>query len=96
MITFCKSINCPSSQILLAFETGEVSTNENERVKAHLDECEFCASEVEFYANYPQSEESVATVEIPIPLYELAQSLLNLKHKDCSALNQLFGEKVLG
>ena len=96
MITFCKSLNCPSSQVLLAFENCEVSTSENNRIKAHLDECEFCSAEVEFYAHYPQEEDPVATVEIPIPLYELAQSLLNIKHKDYSALNQLFTEKVIG
>ena len=96
MVTFCKSLNCPSSQVLLAFEKGEISNAEKARVKAHLDECEFCASEVEFYAHYPQAEEPVATVEIPIPLYELAQSLLNIKHKDYSALNQLFTEKAIG
>ncbi len=92
MITFCKSAICPSSNDLLGFENGEVSVAEGERIKAHLAVCEFCASEVEFYAHYPPSEEAVATVEIPIPLYELAQALLNIRHKDYSVLNQLLNE----
>ncbi|CAN5380091.1 hypothetical protein BH20ACI1_BH20ACI1_00510 [soil metagenome] len=95
MVTFCKSAMCPSSENLLAFQTGEVSTAENERVEAHLAVCEFCASEVEFYTRYPPAEESVATVEIPLPLYELAHALLNIKHKDYSVLNELFSEKVI-
>ncbi len=93
MVTFCKSAICPSSGDLLAHQTGEVSISESERIEAHLAVCEFCASEVEFYAHYPQSEEPVAIVEIPLPLYELAQALLNNKHKDFSVLNELLDEK---
>lgn len=93
MITFCKSTDCPSSQQLLAFENGgEVSAKERGNIETHLAACEFCASEVEFYAHYPQAEESVAKVEIPIPLYELAEALLGNKHKDFLALNKLLCE----
>ena len=84
---------CPSSENLLAFQNGESSKSETERIEAHLAGCEFCASEVEFYIHYPPSEELVATVEIPIPLYELAHALLNIKNKDCAILNELFCEK---
>lgn len=82
-----------SSQELLAFQCGEISYKERGRIEAHITACEFCASEVEFYAHYPQSEESVTTVEIPIPLYELAEALLNDKHKNFLALNKLLCEK---
>ncbi len=92
MVTFCKSPVCPSSQVLLRYENGETSIAECKGIEAHLTVCEFCASELEFYAHYPQSEEPVATVEIPIPLYELAQALLNIKHRDCTALDRLFSE----
>ena len=92
MITFCKSAICPSSQNLLAFENGEVSVAEGERIEVHLAVCEFCASEVEFYAHYPPSEETVATVEIPLPLYELAEALLNNKHKEYFSLSELLRE----
>ena len=89
MVTFCKSANCPSSQQLLAFQNGDDSPKERGGVETHLAVCEFCASEVEFYAHYPQSEETVPKVEIPIPLYELAEALLGNKHKDFFALNKL-------
>ncbi len=93
MITFCKDTNCPSSQELLAFQNGEViAAADREKIVTHLAVCEFCSSEVEFYAHYPQSEETVATVEIPIPLLELAEALLGNKHKDFSALNKLHSE----
>ncbi len=92
MVTFCKDKNCPSSQDLLAFQTGNISKKSCKKIEAHLTDCEFCASEIEFYAHYPQSEEKVAKVEIPIPLYELAEALLSNKHKDVSALNKLLSE----
>jgi len=92
MVTFCKSGNCPSSQSLLAFQNSRISCEEGEQIKAHFAACEFCAAEVEFYAHYPQSEEKVPKVEIPIPLLDLAKALLDNKHKDFSVLNQLLGE----
>ena len=49
----------------------------------------FQNSEVEFYAHYPPSEEIVARVEIPLPLYELAEALLGNRHKDFLTLNKL-------
>ena len=92
MITFCKSANCPSSQDLLTFQSGEFSLREREAVETHLATCEFCASEAEFYAHYPQAEETVAKVEIPLPLYELAEALLGNKHKDFFTLDKLLCE----
>ena len=92
MITFCKNTSCPSSQELLALADGEVSVNERGKIEPHLGACEFCASEVEFYAHYPQAEETVTRVEIPLPLYELAEALLGNKHENFLALNKLLCE----
>ena len=92
MITFCKNTDCPTSQDLLAFENGDISFSERREIETHLAACEFCASEVEFYTHYPQAEEKVAKVEIPIPLYELAEALLSNKHKGFTLLNKLLCE----
>lgn len=92
MITFCKSANCPSSQKLLAFQNGELAEKDARQTQRHLVGCEFCAAEVEFYAHYPQSEETISEVEIPLPLYELAEALLSNRHKDFSLLNKLLSE----
>ena len=96
MVTFCKNNNCSSSQDLLAFESGNLSVKERGQIEAHLAACEFCAAEVEFYAHYPQAEETVAKVEIPIPLYELAEALLSNKHKDFLLLNKLLCSESKG
>ncbi len=92
MITFCKSVNCPTSHDLLAFQGGGVSGEACREIDGHLEACEFCAAEVEFYAHYPQAEDSVAKSEIPLPLYELAKALLGNKHKEFSLLNSLMCE----
>ena len=92
MVTFCKSANCPSSQKLLAFQNGDVAEKDTQIIRTHLEGCEFCAAEVEFYAHYPQSEETISEVEIPLPLYELAEALLSNRHKDFSLLNKLLSE----
>ncbi len=93
MIKFCKSLNCPSSQELLAYQSGNVSRTLSEEINRHTELCEFCEAEIEFYKHYPQSEDKVKTEKIPNPLYELAEALLNNKHKDGLFLGKLLGEK---
>jgi hypothetical protein len=92
MITFCKSVNCPASQDLLAFQKGETSVKENADIVRHLESCEFCAAEVEFYSHFPQSEEKIASADIPLPLYQLAEALLGSSKKKFSLLNKLLSE----
>ena len=94
MTKFRKSANCPLSNDLLAFQTGKISLREKERITVHLRFCEFCAAEVDLYAHYPQSEDSVENAEIPKPLYELAEALLSNKHKNHSSLKRLFNKNT--
>ena len=64
MVTFCKSANCPSAQKLLAFQNGDAAERDAYTIRRHLAGCEFCAAEAEFYAHYPQSEETVSEVVV--------------------------------
>lgn len=95
MTGFCKNEDCPTSNELLAFENGDLERGRATEVRAHLRTCEFCESEVEFYATYPQaSEETVTeTAEIPAPLFELAEALLKNRSTDHTSLNSLLQEK---
>ena len=92
MITFCKSVDCPTSQDLLAFQEGEALLGENEEIRRHLDSCEFCAAELEFYEHFPQGEETAESTEIPQPLLQLAEALLGSRRKKFSLLNKLLNE----
>ena len=92
MINFCKSAICPASQRLLAFQQGETAPEETGNIRRHLESCEFCSAEVEFYAHYPQSEDPCSETKIPAPLYQLAEALLGNKQPDFSLLNKLLNE----
>ena len=94
MTKFRKSPNCPLSNDLLAFQTGKIALREKERITVHLRFCEFCSAEVDFYAHYPQPEDTIENSEIPKPLYELAEALLSNRHKDTSLLKRLFNKQT--
>ena len=88
---FCKSVDCPTSEDLLAFQKGTVRLKLGEIIWDHLLECEFCDTEVDFYRQFPPSEESVPPGKIPKPLFELADALLR-KERDLTPLYRLIGD----
>ena len=95
MTNFCKSEDCPSSQQLLAYQTGDLSRSKSAEIRRHLKSCEFCSAEVEFYSHYPQEEGTSETTAIPAPLFELAEALLKNHQADASYLNALLKETGL-
>jgi anti-sigma factor RsiW len=96
MLNFRKNENCPSSYELVSLQNGEFPRKRSRQVHSHIEECEFCAAEVEFYSIFPQTaDEAVDKVaEIPAPLYELAEALLRNRHRDSAALNALLNGKA--
>lgn len=93
---FRKNEDCPPSQELLAFEKGELLCANELAVREHLEGCEFCEAEVKFYLRFPQedgSAEPAASVDIPAPLYELAEALLKKHHTSAKSLNSLLNGK---
>jgi hypothetical protein len=85
MAKFCKHEDCPTSEDLLAFQTGDMPVAEGAAIRRHLAVCEFCEAEVEFYESYPPTPDKEETVEadsIPTPLFELAEALLIKKRDD--------------
>ncbi len=94
---FCKSEACPSSNDLLDFQKGSSPQKNSDDIRGHLESCEFCSAEVEFYSHYPQEEGSGEPVElagIPAPLFELAEALLKNRHTDASSLDALLKNKI--
>lgn len=92
MTVFRKNVNCPPSEKLLAFQNSELGGHDQDKIAVHLRFCEFCAAEIEFYAHHPQAEEYFENAEIPPPLFELAEALLNNKKKD--SIEKLFISKL--
>lgn len=91
MDNFRKNEDCPASHNLAAFQTGDMETGAGREIRSHLKRCEFCAAEVEFYSHYPPVEEKVEPAKIPVPLFQLAEALLN-KQKDDSFFDNLMEE----
>lgn len=83
--TFCKGVACPSSASLLAFLNHELPLEACRHIHFHLQACEFCEAELEFYRHYPPADETVAAGQIPAPLFELAGALLR-NERDLSTL----------
>ena len=84
MARFCKNEDCPTSEDLLAFQFGDMPLSEGPGIRRHLAVCEFCSAEVEFYENYPPTDESNVTEAdaMPRPLQELAEALLAKRSDD--------------
>ena len=77
---FCKTENCPSSEELLTFQTGEIDLARSAMVRRHLFVCEFCDAEARFYELYPPGELEIVDADaIPDPLLQLASELLQKK-----------------
>lgn len=91
MSNFYKNEDCPPSQQLLAYQTGDLENDVARELGVHLKACEFCVAEVAFYDHYPQIDEPVEAPEIPEPLLELAEALLN-KNRENSMLDELMRE----
>ena len=76
MTSFRKREDCPASEAILAYQTGGKGLAPSVEFCRHLDECEFCSAELDFYRHFPQAEEADDVQPIPEPLYELAEALL--------------------
>ncbi|NNE98275.1 MAG: hypothetical protein HKN25_04560 [Pyrinomonadaceae bacterium] len=92
MPEFCKNSDCPSSEDLLNFQKGKSPAASSERIHEHNRTCDFCSAEVEFYSHFQFPDEKISETEIPSPLYELAESLLNNKDRGSYLLNKLLIE----
>ncbi len=93
---FYKSEDCPSSDDLLDLQKNDMMSERLSEILDHLDSCEFCSAEAEFYSHYPQEENTNEPVEIagiPVPLFELAEALLKNRHTGTSSLDALLKEK---
>ena len=93
MANFCKTEECPTSDHLLTFQIGDLPMGDVMKIQRHLDTCEFCSAEVDFYRLYPPVDETVLAPQIPQSLFELAEALLG-KKKNESFFAQFSSEEI--
>lgn len=74
---FGKTVNCPSSSILLSYQLEKLESEIAYLVKFHLHSCEFCSAELKLLAFCPTSTKlDEKAPEIPMDLRILAESIL--------------------
>ena len=94
MSDFCKNEKCPPSEVLLAFQSGDLAVGDSGDIRRHLLDCEFCSAEAAFYERYPQTDDAAEPIEatdIPQPLYDLAEALLS-KRRDQDLWRRLMSD----
>ena len=88
MESFCKKEECPTSDELAALIDREARSYADD-LERHLSVCEFCSAEVDLYRHHPPVVEEVVDVEMPRPLFELAEAILHDGKTDLSPLYRL-------
>jgi len=76
MITFGKTIDCPTSWELLDLANGLTVPVLERQLVRHLGVCDYCSAEYSMYMDFPPTFEAVEIPAIPEPLRELAASTL--------------------
>jgi hypothetical protein len=77
--SFTKQAACPASKILLEYRLSTLAPEMNKLVEWHLEECDFCWSEVKLLTHHAQqapSKEESRPPSIPVNLRVLAEALL--------------------
>jgi hypothetical protein len=75
--SFTKKLACPSSSLLLSFQSQALAPEINFVVKHHLAGCDFCYCEIPLLAFYTQPLNGECRApDLPINLRVLAESVL--------------------
>ena len=74
--SFNKGLSCPSATKLVTYSCEDLSSKEMERVRIHLNRCDFCSAELSFLKRHPPITEEVLTPVMPNHLRLLAKALL--------------------
>jgi hypothetical protein len=77
--SFTKQAACPSSKLLLDYRLSRLAVELSKLVEWHLEECDFCWSELRLlihYAAHKQGKEESRPPSMPVNLRVLAEALL--------------------
>jgi len=73
---FCKTANCPSSEILLRYRRHQLTLNERAMINIHLGCCDFCNAELHLLTQHRVPAEQRRFAEMPAGLRRLAEDFL--------------------
>ncbi len=73
---FCKTAQCPSSEILLRYRRRRLPIKDTAAIEIHLRACDFCSAELQLLRQHRNGVEHYRSVEVPPHLRRLAEDLL--------------------
>lgn len=73
---FCKTGECPSSEVLLRYRRHQLPLKDRAAIEIHLRRCDFCSAELHLLTKHRVVTEQRRCVEMPAPLRRLAEALL--------------------
>ena len=77
---FVKRLDCPSSEMLLAYAVESVAGLRREGIKLHLAHCDFCDAALRFLKQHPPAaEETFVPANLPLSLLLFAEQSLPRK-----------------
>lgn len=72
---FCKTADCPTSQVLLAYCRSLLTPKDGDYLESHLASCDFCSAELQLLTRYRGEAEEYSFAEMPVQLHRLAENL---------------------
>lgn len=74
---FAKRLDCPSSDMLLAYAVKSIAGLRRESLKLHLAHCDYCNAELQLLTRHPPAAEvTFVPAQLPLSLLLLAEQSL--------------------
>lgn len=86
---FCKTVCCPTSQALLAFQRMVPANTDRAYIEDHLEYCDFCSAELQLLTRHRCDGEEYSFVEMPTQFRQLAEDLLKRSKPTIRGLAEL-------
>ena len=86
---FCKTAECPTSQVLLAYRRSLTTSTNLAYIETHLACCDFCSAELQLLTRYRSEAEKYSFAEMPAQLRRLAENLLKRSSAPFRGLGEL-------
>jgi anti-sigma factor RsiW len=86
---FCKTADCPTSQVLLAYRRSLLTPKDGDYLESHLASCDFCSAELQLLTRYRSEAEEYSFAEMPAQLHRLAKNLLKRSNAPFRVLPEL-------
>ncbi|MGH9942347.1 MAG: hypothetical protein ACRD9R_08315 [Pyrinomonadaceae bacterium] len=74
---FGKQSGCPTSEVVSALARETLSGLVHEKIKSHVEQCDFCLAEVRLFSCHAPAEKKFKPVRMPLALWLMARQGLS-------------------